>query len=196
MYKKQLTAQKIICLAAVIVSAAVFIYSLGLVTDLYDTLYSTMRNASDLTKTDVSGSIVYYNIQDFNRQFMYSSIGLLLLSVLLMITNTHTRRKYYIGNYVAVGLYSVASLVLMVWAHIQIEVYKAEFLQVDFEALKEHAETWGTAYTESTFFFDIHYLIFGLLLIVVILLVGNVFWKRSLMKEEQELLAKGKEVTA
>ena len=196
MYKKQLTAQKIICLAAVIVSAAVFVYSLGLVTDLYDTLYSTMRNASDLTKTDVSGSIVYYNIQDFNRQFMYASIGLLLLSVLLMITNTHTRRKYYIGNYVAVGLYSVASLVLIVWAHIQIEVYKAEFLEVDFEALKEHAETWGTAYTESTFFFDIHYLIFGLLLVVVILLVGNVFWKRSLMKEEQELLTKGKEATA
>ncbi len=196
MYKKQLTAQKIICLAAVIVSAAVFVYSLGLVTDLYDTLYSTMRNASDLTSTDVSGSIVYYNIQDFNRQFMYASIGLLLLSVLLMITNTHTRRKYYIGNYVAVGLYSVAALMLMVWAHVQIEVYKAQFLEVDFEALKEHAEMWGTAYTESTFFFDIHYLIFGLLLVVVVLLVGNVFWKRSLMKEEQELLAKGKEATA
>ncbi|MCD7752038.1 MAG: hypothetical protein LUI10_09930 [Lachnospiraceae bacterium] len=196
MYKKQLTVQKFICLAAVIVSAAVFVYSLGLVTDLYDTLYSTMRNASDLTKTDVSGSIVYYNIQDFNRQFMYASIGLLLLSVLLMITNTHSRRRYYIGNYVAVGLYSVASLVLMVWAHIQIEMYKAEFLQVDFEALKEHAETWGTAYTESTFFFDIHYLIFGLLLIVVILLVGNVIWKRSLMKAEQELITKGKEATA
>ncbi|MCD8129999.1 MAG: hypothetical protein LUE16_01755 [Lachnospiraceae bacterium] len=196
MYKKQLTAQKIICLAAVIVSAVVFVYSLGLVTDLYDTLYSTMRNANDLTSTDVSGSIVYYNIQDFNRQFMYASIGLLLLSVLLMITNTHTRRKYYIGNYVAVGLYSVAGLVLMVWAHIQIEVYKAQFLEVDFEALKEHAEMWGTAYTESTFFFDIHYLVFGLLLVVVVLLVGNVFWKRSLMKEEQELLAKGKEATA
>ena len=59
MYKKQLTVQKILCLAAVIVSALVFLYSLGIMTDLYDSLYDTMRNPNDLSKTDVPGSIVY-----------------------------------------------------------------------------------------------------------------------------------------
>lgn len=193
MYKKQLTAQKFICLAAVIVSAAVFIYSLGIMTDLYDSLYSTMRNASDLTQTDVSGSYVYYAMQTFNQQFMLASIVLILLAVLLYITNTNVRRKYYIGNYVSTGIFFVASLVLIVWAHIQIEVYKAQFLQVDFEALKEFSETWGTAYTESTFWFDVHYVLFALLFIVAAMLVGNAIWKKKLMDEEQSLLRMGKE---
>ena len=82
------------------------------------------------------------------------------------------------------------------WAHGQIEAYKAQFLQVDFEALKEHAEMWNTAYTESTFWFDVHYLIFGLLLLVAAALIANVFWKRKLMKEEQDLIRQGKEATA
>lgn len=193
MYKKQLTAQKFICLAAIIVSAAVFIYSLGIMTDLYDTLYSTMRNSNDLTKTDVPGSIVYYNMQEFNGKLLNASIGLLILSLLLFITNTHSRRRYYIGNYVAVGAYSVASLALIFWAHGQIETYKAQFLQVDFAALKEHAEMWNTAYTESTFWFDVHYVLFGLLLIVTALLIGNVIWKMKLMKAEQNLIGQGKE---
>lgn len=196
MYKKQLTAQKFICLAAVIVSAAVFIYSLGIMTDLYDSLYSTMRNSSDLTKTDVSGSIVYYNMQEFNSQFLNASIVMIILSVLLFVTNTHSRRRYYIGNHVAVGIFSVASLALTIWAHGQIETYKAQFLQIDFAALKEHAELWNTTYTESTFWFDVHYVLFAILLIVVALLIGNVIWKSKLMKAEQNLIGKGKEAAA
>lgn len=196
MYKKQLTVQKFICYAAIIISAAVFIYSLGIMTDLYDTLYSTMRNANDLSKTDVPGSIVYYNMQNFNGMFLQAGIGLILAGVLLFITNTHVRRKYYIGNYVAVGIYSVASLAVIVWAHSQIELYKAQFLQVDFEALKEHAEMWNTAYTESTFWFDVHYFLFGLLFLVVVALIGNVIWKRKLMQEEQSLINQGKGAAA
>lgn len=196
MYKKQLTAQKFICLAAVIVSAAVFIYSLGIMTDLYDSLYSTMRNSSDLTKTDVSGSIVYYNMQEFNSQFLNASIVMIILSALLFVTNTHSRRRYYIGNHVAVGIFSVASLALTIWAHGQIETYKAQFLQIDFAALKEHAELWNTTYTESTFWFDVHYVLFAILLIVVALLIGNVIWKSKLMKAEQNLIGKGKEAAA
>ena len=173
-----------------------FIYSLGIMTDLYDCLYTTMRNSNDLTKTDVPGSLVYYNMQGFNSDLLKYSIGVLLLAVLLFITNTHCRRRYYIGNYIAVAAFTVASVLLANWSHIGIEAYKAQWLQVDFEALKEHAETWGTAYTESTALFDLHYVIFGLLLLVCVGLVCNVFWKRNLMKEEQRLIAQGKEAAA
>ena len=85
MYKKQLTVQKILCLVAVIVAALVFLYSLGIMTDLYDSLYDTMRNPNNLLKTDVPGSIVYYNMQEFNRMFLVDSIGVILLAVLLLV---------------------------------------------------------------------------------------------------------------
>lgn len=196
MYKKQLTAQKIICLLAIIASAVVFLYALGIMTDLYDALYDTMRNPRNVFQTDVEGSVVYYNMQEFNQYFLRYSIGLILLGVLLLITNTHVRRKYYIGNYVATGLFAVASVAISVFGHHYIEIFKGQFQQVDFAALKEHAELWGTLYTESTFWFDLHYFVFALLLIIAALLVANAVWKTRLMKEEQALLRGEKGVQA
>ena len=39
MYKKQLQFQKIICLLCVIAAAIMFVYSLGVLTEIYDGLY-------------------------------------------------------------------------------------------------------------------------------------------------------------
>ena len=192
MYKKQLTVQKVLCLAAIVVSVVLFLYSLGIMTDLYDALYDTMRNPNDLYQTDVPGSIVYYNMQEFNQYFLIYSIGLILLACLLFVTNTHSRRKYYIGNYVSIGLFAAASVYITIFGHSYIEIFKSQFLQVDFAALKEHAEMWGTLYTESTFWFDIHYAVFGLMLLVSVLLIANAVWKVLLMKEESKLIEEGR----
>lgn len=189
MYKKQVSLQKILCFIAVGVSAAIFIYSLGIITDLYDALYSTMRNPNDLFQTSVPGSFVYYEMQGFNQSFLMYGIGMILLALLLFITNTHVRRKYYIGNYVASGAWAAAGIGGAIWAHGQIEYFEAKFLQVDFAALKEHSTIFKSAYTESTFWFDVHYLIFALVILVAVLLIANVCWKISLMKQEAALLA-------
>lgn len=197
MYKKQIKCQKILCIAAIIACALTFLYALGFMTDLYDALYSTMRNPYDLTETDVPGSILYYMMQDFNKALLKYSIALILLACLLFLTQTHVRRKYYIGNYVSVGLYSVATVAYTVWAHAYIEGYKAAFLtQVDFTALEKHAKMWKTAYIDSTFWFDAHYGVYAVLLVVTVLLLLNLIWKVRLMKAEQRLIAAGKEAVA
>ena len=196
MYKRQLKLQKILCFLGLGTSVLMFLYALGIMTDLYDTLYSTMRNPADLTKTDVPGSIVYYNMQAFNGYFLKCAIVLLLLACLLFITNTHIRRRYYIGNYIAVGAFAAANFYVAIDAHSYIELFKARFQAVDFEALKAHAEMWKTAYTESTFWFDVHYFVFALALLVSVGLVLCTVWKIRLMKEEARLIAAGKEAAA
>lgn len=95
------------------------------------------------------------------------------------------------GNYAAIGLWSAAAVGVSVWAHVQIEYFKGQFLKLDFEALRKHADLWKTLYTESTFWFDVHYVLFALLLVTAALLVANLFWKRSLMKQEAALLRQG-----
>ena len=195
MYKKQMVFQKVLCLVTLIAGAVVFLYSLGIMTDLFDSLYSTMRK-KDLTQTTVPGSYLYYEMQGFNQLFVKLAIGLILVTLLLFITNTNTRRKYYVGNYVAIALNAIYGIGFTIWAHMQIEFYKAKFLQIDFVALKEHAETWDTLYTDSTFWFDVHYLVFGIVLVLELLLILNLFWKRNLMKEEASLIGKGKEAAA
>jgi hypothetical protein len=196
MYKKQLKLQKILCFLAIASSVVIFLYALGIMTDLYDTLYSTMKNPANLSETDVPGSIVYYNMQAFNSYFLRESIVLMLIACLLFLTNTQVRRRYYIGNYVAIGLFAAANIGLAVWAHGYIEVFKQQFQMVDFEALRKHAEMWKTAYVDSTFWFDAHYAVYAVLLIVTVLLVLNLIWKIRLMKAEQRLLAAGKEAMA
>ncbi len=49
-----------------------------------------------------------------------------------------------------------------------------------------------SVYTESTFWFDVHYFVFGILLLAAVLLILNTIWKISLMKRERNALAAGK----
>lgn len=169
-----------------------FIYALGIMTDLYDTLYYTMMDPSDPDSTWVQGSQVYYHMQDFNRNLLRGSIAVLLLAILLFITNTDKRRKYYIANYVSTGLYGAVSVAYMVWGHINIQKYRAEWKAVDYGALKSFTDMFKQRYTESTFWFDIHYLVFLVGFVSVGLLVFNLFWKIGLMKEERRLVEGGK----
>ena len=197
MYKKQLVFQKYACLFAVIAAAVSFVYSLGIITDIYDSLYSTMMNPDDLTQTFVPGSIIYYDMQDFNKSYMMVSIVLILTACLLYLMNTQVRRKYYIGNYVAIAVYSVATLGVTVWSHLQIEAFKVQYLTtVDFAALKSFAEMWNKTYIESTFMLDLHYAVAAISLLSVAALIGNMVWKIQLMKAENALIEAGKEAVA
>lgn len=198
MYRKQMKLQRIFCIFALIAAACVFIYSLGMLTDLYDSLYPMMRNPDNLEETDVPGSIIYYDMQPFNHQLVISAIALILLAALLFVTSTSSRRKYYVGNYVATCLNVVAEIGVTIWAHLQISSFKSQFIKtVDFDALEMWSGIWETpALTKnSTFWFDIHYLVFALVLIAAVLLIVNVIWKRRLMQGEKALLA-GKAVSA
>ena len=173
-----------------------FLYSLGLMTDLFDMLYSMIPDPDDLDAARVAGARIYYDMQGFNQTLLRGSIGLILLSCVLFITNTHSRRKYYIGNYAAVGLNVIADAALASWAHVEITAYKATYLStVDFAQLERRLSRVGT-YTDSTFWFDIHIAVCALVVIAAVLLIVNTLWKIKVMKDEQSLLKGGKAVSA
>lgn len=197
MYKKQLRFQKFACLFAIIAAAVSFVYALGIMTDLYDSLYATMMNPNDLTQTSVPGSIIYYDMQPFNKSFVNASIVLILTAAFLFVSNTNIRRKYYISNYIATAVHAVATVGVAVWSHLQISAFKVQYLTtVDFEALKAFSELWGKPYIESTFWFDVHFFVGGLAIVSAAVLVYNLIWKVRMMREENALLEGGKEVAA
>jgi hypothetical protein len=199
MYKKQLKLQKAVCLLVLIASVIVFLYSLGIMTDLYDALYTTIGapdNPENTRRNPVAGAFIYYDMQGFNRQFLHAGILLILASLLLFLTNTHVRRKYYVGNVFAVAVNAAACLGVTIWAGAQIRAFKAQFLQIDFEALKTFSQRLNTLYTESTFWFDVHTAVFALLILANVLLIANMIWKFRLMKEEAQLIRAGKEAAA
>ena len=195
MYKKQLQFQKIICLLCVIAAAIMFVYSLGVLTEIYDGLYLATDPKKPTDDGRVAGSTIYYQMQQFNTDFVTISIALILLAALLFVMNTHIRRKYYITNYISVALYSVAAIGATVWSHLQIEVYKYQYLTtVDFEALKELCEMKNKPFIQSTMMLDLHYAVAAVVLISAIALAANMIWKITLMREEEALINAGKEV--
>ena len=194
MYKKQMRFQKIACLICIIAAAVAFIYALGISTDLYDSLYNTMTNKNDPHKTKVEGSWIYYDMQDFNRTFVSVSIVLILLACLLFIMNNHTRRKYYITNYISTGAYSLGTLAVTGWYLSNVVAFRTQYLTtVDFEALKAYADMGFVTYSDSTFWFDLGFAVGAFAIISVVLLVVNTVWKVKLMRGEEMLIKEGKE---
>ena len=196
MYKKQMTMQRIACFLSLVASALVFLYALGIMTDLYDMLYTMVPDPGDPNSVKVAGAMIYYDMQDFNHSLLKAGIGLILVSCLLFITNTHVRRKYYIGNYAAICINAVANIGVALWAHGQIVAYKAQYLStVDFEQLERRLSRAGT-FTNSTFWFDVHVFVFAIAIIAAALLIAGACWKLSLMKNEKRLIESGKAVSA
>lgn len=181
-------------------SAIIFLYTLGILTDIYDTLYFTMSDPSDIYNvedglTKVSGAWIYYEMQSFNGNFTNLSIGLILVTLVLFVTGTHSRRKYYIGNYIAVILSTLANVAFTVWSLINITIFRAKYLEVDFEALKAFWEKRNKpdVYTDSTFWFDIGYVLFGILILMSVLLIVNTILKVRLMEQEKSRIGMRKD---
>ena len=199
MYKKQMKLQKILCILSIAASALVFLYSLGIMTDLFDMLYTMMPDHANIDSDRIGGGArIYYDMQEFNHQLLLAGIGLILLSCLLLLTNTHLRRKYYISNYVSTFLVFTANVSAAIWAHARIAAYKTTYLTtINFSELERQLtrRRVGDLFTTSTFWFDIHYAVFAITLAVSVLLVLNLLWKIKLMNDERSLLQQGKAVS-
>ena len=187
-----MTLQRIVCYALLISAVVLFIYSLGLVTDLYEALYPY---SDPNTRKYVQGADIYINIQPFNKQLTGVGIALILSAVSLFIFNTHKRRKYYVGNYVTIALNAALNVAASVWTLMNVMAYKAEYLLIDFEKLAAQADKYDTKYIESTLWFDVSVPVCILLLAVALLSVANLVFKVMLMKGERALIEEG-ELTA
>lgn len=195
MYRLQMKLQRIISYLCLAAGALTFFYSLGLSTDVY---FLKQILAVD---NKFKGVEMYYAMQPFNKDLTTASIVLILLAVSLLVFNNHTRRKYYIANYITVGLSSVANFFVAIWGLINVFYYKAMFLAVDFTELHKlidrapasvfidnGLDPENLAGPYSTFWFDISIFVFAVLIIATLLNIANVIFKIYVMKEEKKLL--------
>ncbi len=198
MYKRQMKAQKILSYLLIAVAAVLFVATLGMSTDLYEILYPCYEPPKNNRpyKEYVKGAKLYADIQDFNKLAVRLAIVLIVVSLLMFISCSHTRRKYYLFNYIATGIVAAVFIALSAYILIGVLDYKNKFLtQVDFEQLKAYAEgegkDFGAIYSKSTFWLDFN--IFGCVLVIVsaILAVLNAVWKFILERNEKNLLNQG-----
>lgn len=181
-------------------SALLFIYSLGFATDLYDAFKQPMMSDPDIYDdkyvSEVKGAEILWKVQPFNKQLTTVSIILIVCSVIMFITNNHSRRKYYVGNFVTIGISSVVSVAAAIWNVINVAKFKNLYqTTVDFEQLKIYSELMDSLYIgpDQTFWFDIGFVISAVLIVVTAINIYNLTWKIRLMKEEAQLIKEGME---
>lgn len=192
MYKKQMTLQRITSYILLAAAVLVFVYSLGIMTDLYDSLYLA-SSYKEGHRNYVEGASIYLEMQPFNRELTTAGIILIISAVALFVFRSNDRRKYYIANYITIGVNAVANIAVSIWALINVFAYKAQFLLVDFEKLAKIAKTYKINYTESTFWFDASAVVFGFVFLATALSIVNLVWKIILMRAEKKLIEEGKE---
>ena len=174
--------QKILCIVSILLVAFAFAFALGISTDIYQLMLAG--------EYGVETGGLYDAVQEFNQDLVILCIVMILISTGLFITNTNTRRNYYISNYVAIGLTFLFDTIACIICIMQISSFRATFLtEVDFEMwLRVHELISQIRFTKSTFWFDINTLMLILIIISNILLVLNLIWKTMLMKKEKALL--------
>ena len=201
MYKKQMILQRLVCYIVLIAAALVFVYSLGLMTDMFEMkfeyhaerYYKNGMTEEALSKVKVPGTEIYYNMQQFNRELTGAGIVLILLAVSQFIFQNQNRRKYYIANYITVAANTIGAIYYSWWGLSTILSYKEQYLKIDFAELQKLNERYNFAYTESTFWFDASKVVFGVVLAAMVLNLFNTVWKICLMNNEKKLVQSGKE---
>lgn len=195
MYKTQMILQRITSLILLIAAVLVFVYSLGLMTDLYDSLYLVSAYTEEEDPWFfVKGASIYLEMQEFNKQFTTAGIVLILSAVSLFLFKAHDRRRYYIANYITIGINAVLNIMVVVWMRTEVLAYKAQFLKMDFDKLFEIAgDMFKQEVTTSTFWFDVSNFVFGFVIFATVLSILNLAFKISLMVAERKLINEGKE---
>ena len=192
MYKKQMTLQRITSFILLAAAVLVFVYSLGIMTNLHDTL-ALVSTYSESSRNYVKGATIFLEMQPFNRELTTAGIILILSAVALFVFKSNDRRKYYIANYITIGINAVANVAVSIWALINVFAYKAQYLQIDFEKLKTVAEKYDVLYNKSTFWFDASIAVFGFVFLATALSIANLVFKVILMRAEKKLIEEGKE---
>lgn len=214
----QMKFQKAVVISAFVVAILTFVYAVSFATPFYT--LSLAPDAPDGVDIDVGSIRAFFTeVQPFNRTLTALSVVFILVSLLLFLSFSQKRRRYYLFNYIAAGCYSVASLGFSIFSFINLADLSAKYSQFEFEAieaaLQARIEYWGELFPDHTFegyiqatkgtqaildyftkevrqdtiVFLLGFILFALTIVVSGLLIFNCIWKLKATKAEDAMYA-------
>lgn len=198
--KTQMRFQKILMLVTLVISALCFVYSLAFLTGGLGNVQYYKPLEGDKYVDSINATKFIDASQSFVSTSVVLSIVLIVLSVLLFFTACHTRRNYYITNYIVIGVVVLFAVAVSIYSFVAIgNVMNLYLNDIAWEAgtnggfnYAEHANP-NYPLKRTTANFAIGYVLYVLVLVVVAALVLNLIWKIKLMKGEKALLENGLE---
>ena len=124
----QMKFQKIAVIGAFILAVLTFVYAYS-----FSTPFFPLSDNSDLVTHLPEGKEFYEAVQPFNRNLATFSVIFILVSLLLFMSFSQKRRRYYIFNYIAIGAYTVSGLAYSIFSFINLIDFSARYSQINFD---------------------------------------------------------------
>lgn len=199
--KSQMKFQKILTLVTLIVSVLPIVFALifftGNLSDMLNYQDSKLAGGRYASYTGIVTGFINAG-QTFVGVFLVIGIVFLLSVVLNYLMASNTRRKYYITNYVAIGVLLAAGLVVVIYGIVGLSTTLAEFEGVDWESFRElieamqkRGDTTAKLPGEEVTMFIIGYAVLAVVIVDLAAWVLNLVWKVKLMQGEKALLEQG-----
>ncbi len=188
--KTQMRFQKIYMLVSLIIAALVIVLALVFCS-------GTLNQMAQPSIYDVESKLEYIegaqalfeSSQGFSDLCLILGIICVLAICLNYIMGTQNRRKYYITNYVAIGVAVAVQLAVAIIIIALVANCQSILNGINLEEAKETYEIiLPGAWKESTWTFGAAYAVAALLLVNAAGFVLNLVWKIKLMKGEKALL--------
>ncbi|MDE6000988.1 MAG: hypothetical protein K2G96_01500 [Clostridia bacterium] len=197
--KTQMRFQKILMLVSLIIGALSIVYALIFCSGTFNQL-AQLRDYDDAERYPTNPATgvkeVFNASQSFSDLFLILGIVLILVAVLLYIAACQKRRKYYVTNYVAIGIAAVYQIVYAILLFVLLANIQTAYDAVNFENCEywyeyaNFANAFGKLST-NTWSVSLGYALAALVLVNTALLIGNLVWKILLMQGEKKLLENG-----
>ena len=191
--KTQMRFQKILILVSLIIAALSVLYAWIFCSGVFAQIAQIITDSDTLTKTPEIKQL-HDAAQNFTVLFQTLGIVFVLCIVLLYIMGCHSRRNYYITNYVATGIAVVYILVYAILLIVNLTNIASIINTADFSYAKAAYDTaefnvklFGEFQTTS-WTVGIGYALFAIVIVDAVLIGLNLLWKIKLMQGEKKLL--------
>lgn len=195
--KTQMRFQKILMLVSLIIGALSIVYALIFCSGTFMQIAQIRDNDSDTASPRATGAkAIYESTQAFSDLFLILGIVLVVVAVVLYIAACQKRRKYYVTNYVAIGIAVAYQLVYAILLLINLVNVQGVYDGVDLVNCKFWYEDsflepsfgkWST----NTWTISLGYAMAALVIVDMVALILNLVWKIKLMQGEKKLLQSG-----
>ena len=195
----QMRFQKILVIVSLVIAAVCLVHAWIFCSGTFAQLTRYKDDAGFGFDVDKANNI-YHLTQNFSDLFQMLSIVLILAAVLMLVMGCQSRRKYYITNYIAIGVFVVYSLIFAILLIINMTTISSALADFELEAFGEyytnlHLETdWGY-FSASSWTVSLGYALSAILFVTAVVNVLNLVWKVLLMQGEKKLLAQSNPVT-
>ncbi|MDE6597095.1 MAG: hypothetical protein K2K60_00470 [Clostridia bacterium] len=189
--KTQMRFQKILMLVTLVIAAVSIVYALIFCSGIMMQVSLVL----EFDNSDLGATELYNASQSFSDLFLILGVILIVATVLLYITACQKRRKYYVTNYVAIGIVLAYQLVYIILLIINVVNINSAYNNLDMAQCELYYNTEANAtygkWSSSTWMISLGYAYAAILFVNMAALVLNLVWKIKLMKGEKKLLESG-----